>query len=490
MTFGHRSLLTLGLVGCLSIASERSSAVTIVGGAGAPVMVMDDCCKVILNPAPIVPLAAGGAAAGAVRTQILADFPGIPGANVVLGAAAPGTANIDVYGAVLYGLDIEVRYNDAIPGASWMYPPPFPGGMAPSYRFCQKITTNMPLGGVGGTYIDPRPNDDPGGLPLPYYETDREAGLASNGANGFGGYDLWFWDGPRRPCKNRHTSWMADWFIVSENRFTVPGADPMHVITIHDGFRYGFEIWPKKLYRRNLTLDDLILPIPDPIVIDWSNAVWTNNLMLTTTVGDTFPGGVLTPPPPPPFQVNIPDSWPPSNIAPDQIDFNASFTHPVNNQPATTSYTLKNLHDTNNLGENWTIDVPLLASPNQGNNLHVTVDLSKKLITVERFQPTTSRQLAMQNVLAADMLMNFNPGAHNLLDLGHRTFSLGVEAIEHPRGDINGDLVVNGLDIPGFVELLMSDPQDPDLLPFGDFDMSDSVTIDDIAGFVEAELNS
>lgn len=483
----NRRFWALATCTCALFAGERSFGIVIVGGAGAPVMVMDDCCKVILNPAPVVPLPAGGAAAAGLRAQILADFPGIGAANVALGAAAPGTATIDVYAAALYGLDIEVRYNDGVAGPSWSFPPPFPGGMAPSYRFSQKITTNMPLGGVGGMYIDPRPNDDPGGLPLPYYETDAEAARFSNGANGFGAYDLWFWDSPRRPCKNRHTTWTADWFVVSENRFTVPGADPLHVITVHDGFRYGFEIWPKKCYRRNLTLTDLILDLPI-VVVDWSPAIWTNNLMTPTLVGDTYPFGVMTPPSPPPSQVDIPDAWPPSNIAPDQIEFNANFIHPINKMPASTSYKLKNLHDTQNLGESWTIDVPLLASANQGNNLMVTVDLSKKLITVQRQQPTTNRQNALQNVLAAEMLMSFNPGAHNLIELGRRSFSLGVEAIEHPRGDTNGDGLVNGLDIPKFVELILSDSPDLDLLPFGDFDMSDSVTIDDIPGFVEAEL--
>lgn len=469
------------------IAGGPTSAVVIVGGAGAPVMVMDDCCKVILNPAPVVPLPAGGAAAAGLRAQILADYPVIPAGGVVLGAAAPGTATIDVYAAVLYGLDIEVRYNDGVPGPSWSFPPPFPGGMAPSYRFSQKITTNMPLGGVGGMYIDPRPNDDPGGMPLPYYETDREAARFSNGANGFGAYDLWFWDSPRRPCKNTHTTWMADWFIVSENRFTVPGADPLHVITVHDGFRYGFEIWPKKLYFRILDLFDVVIPLPD-IVVDWSPAVWTNNLMTPTTVGETYPGGVLTPPPPPPFQVTVGDTWPPSNIAPDQIQFGATFIHPGNGQPASTSYTLKNLHDPNNKGDNWNIDVPLLMSPTQGNHLQVTIDMSKKLIVVGRNQPTTDRQSALQNVLAAEMLMGFNPEAHNLVEIGRRSFNFQLTAIEHPRGDMTGDALVNGLDIQGFVDLLLSDEQDINLVPFGDFDMTDTVTIDDVPGFVDAQL--
>lgn len=482
----RRSILAMAV---LLLIAQPARPVVIVGGAGNPVMVMDDCCKVILNPAPVVPLAAGGAAAAALRAQILADFPVIPAGGVVLGAAAPGTATIDIYAAVLYGLDIEVRYDDGMPGATWSFPPPFPGGMAPSYRFSQKITTNMPLGGVGGMYIDPRPNDDPAGMPLPYYETDAEAARFSNGANGFGAYDLWFWDSPRRPCKNRHTTWTADWFIVSENRFTVPGADPLHVITVHDGFRYGFEIWPKKLYRRNLTLSDLIAPLPDPLV-DWSPAVWTNNLMTPTIVGETYPGGVITPPPPPPFQVTIDDAWPPSNVAPEQIQFNANYIHPINKQPASTMYLLKNLHDQSGLGESWSIPVPMLMSPELGNHLHVTMDLSKKLIVVSRNQPTTSRQIALQNVLVAEMLPGFNPNAHNLVVIGQRHFALTVEAIEHPRGDMNGDGLANALDIQGFVDQVMADPDDPDLLPFGDFDMSDSVTPEDVPGFVDALLNA
>lgn len=468
-----------------------ATAATINGGAGNPVMVMDDCCKVILNPAPVTPLPAGGAAAIAMRAQILADYPVIPGANVVVGAAAPGTLDIDVYAAVLYGCNIEVRYNDAVAGPSWKFPPPFPGGMAPSYRFSQKINTNMPLGGVGGMYIDPRPNDDPGGLPLPYYETDREAARFSNGANGFGGYDLWFWDKPRRPCKNTHTTWQADLFVVDENRFTVPGADPLHVITIHDGFRYGFEIWPKKLYRRNLTLSDLVVTT-GPTLVTWSQAMWTNNLMTPTVTGITYPGGIVLPPgpPPPPFVITHPDSWPPVNIAPDRIDFGTTFIHPILGVSASTDFHLVNLHDVNDLGDNWNITVPLLISPSAV-RLDVQVDLSKNLISVRDVStPTTSRQNLLNSVIAIDMFNTFDPSNFGLQVIGDRVFQFGLLAIEHPRGDMDGDQRVTGLDIQEFIHqmFLLPSNQDPNLVPFGDFNMDAQITPMDIDPFVAALL--
>jgi len=340
-------------------------------------------------------------------------------------------------------------------------------------------------------YIDPRPNDDPGGMPLPFYETDREAARFSNGANGFGAYDLWFWDKPRRPCKNTHTTWQGELFLASENLFVVPGA-PGYMITIHDGFRYGFEIWPKKLFARILTLTDTVLN-GMPTIATWSEATWTNNLMNTTTVGVTYPGGITTPPgpPPAPFVVTVPDTWPPSNIAPDAVQYAVNFQNPMNGVPSQTLYLLSNLHDMANQGDNWAIQVPLLMSQ-ETPALEVRVDLSKNLITViDRSQPpSTNRQNNYNAVIGVDMFTTFNPGQFNLQVGGMRILQFALTAIEHPRGDLNGDGAANGKDIKLFVDLCLMPPldQDPNLVPFGDFDMSASVTPADVPDFALALL--
>ncbi len=526
----------IGVVLLIVALAAPASAFMLVGGAGAPVMVMDDCCKVMLKPVPATYLPAGGADAMGQRATVLADYPGIAAANVVLGAAAPGTLTIDLYGAALYGADFIARYEDGAAGATWTFPPPFPGGMAPSYRWIQEINTNMPLGGPGGVYIDPRPNDDPGGLPLPYYWTDPEAMRHTNGVKAGGAYDLRFRDFPRRPCKNTHTTWCADLFLVSENRFTVPGADPLHVITIHDGVRWGFEIWPKKIGKRHLTLTETLTPLID---ISWSQADYFHNLMGTTYVATTYPGGIFTPAgmPPPPDQVVISDPWPPVNIPPDNIIFRADFFHPIIGQPAFVEIEILQL----DLVSSFPIVVPVVYSP-ADLNLQMKIDLTKDSVTVMSlpqlgsdccvphdspgcdnpqcasavcnadpfccdFQwdqlcadfaqqlcgplcapKTGNREDALNQTRAVDDWSAFNPAAHGLQIAGQATFELQIEFVEHPRGDMNGDLKVDGLDITKFAETLLDPAPDPNLVPFGDFDMTGTLDDLDIADFVDDGL--
>jgi len=455
----------------------------LVGGAGAPVMVMDDRCMVMLKPVPVTHLAAGGADAIAQRGTILADYAGIAPANVVVGGAAPGTLTIDLYEARLYGAGFIARYDDGVAGASWTLPPPVPGGAAPSYRWVQEINTNKPLGGAGGVYIDPRPNDDPGGLPLPYYWTDPEALGHSNGMKAGGTYDLRFRDFPNRHCANTHTSWTADLFLSSENLFTVPGADPMHVITIHDGVRWGFEIWPKKVGRRDLDFFDFVDSFLD---VFWSPADWATNLMGFTHMGTTFPGGVNTTPGiPNQDQLPILDVWPPVTLPPDQIFFGANFMHPDTGQQATVQVEIVQL----NLTSTTPIQVPVLFDlAGLAHNLEIKIDLSQDTIVVRAFAkvPPGDRQNELDLTLATADFTTFDPALHNLGVAGFRTFDLGLFFTEHPRGDLNGDLQVNGEDIQIFVDLLLDPVPDMNLVPFGDFTTDDAVTVDDIPDFVQA----
>lgn len=475
--------LKCSLLAALTVAilAVPSGAFVLIGGAGAPPMVMDDCCKVILVPDPVLYLPAAGADAAGQRATLLADYPLIAPANVVLGGAAPGTLTVDIYAAMLYGADFAARYNDGIPGPSWTFPPPLGGG--PSYRFIQEINTNMPLGGPGSPYIDPRPNDDPGGLPLPYYWTDGEAAARTNGVNGFGAYDIRFSDAPRRDCKNTHTTWFADLFIVDENRFTVPGIDPLHVITIHDGVRWGFEIWPKKLFARIMALIDSVFSSID---VTWSPAVWAHDLMGLTTVGQTYPGGIFSSPTitPPPSMITIPDTWPPTNYPPNMINFSASFMNPFSGLPAQVDIELVQL----SLVSVAPIQVPALASP-MTDHLRVRIDLSKDSITVRDANiHATDRQNMYNAVITNQQWSTFSPGPM-LQIVGMRQFDFSLTPDEYPRGDMNGNRLVDGDDIKVWVATLLDPSPDPNLLPFGDFTMDDEIMMEDAPGMVDALLH-
>ncbi|GMU34004.1 MAG: hypothetical protein AMXMBFR20_18760 [Planctomycetia bacterium] len=59
-----------------------------------------------------------------------------------------------------------------------------------------------------------------------------------------------------------------------------------------------------------------------------------------------------------------------------------------------------------------------------------------------------------------------------------------------PAGDMNGDGAANGLDIAPFVEVLLGSVPSSCQTASGDFDESQSVTIDDVGGFVAALVGS
>jgi hypothetical protein len=279
----------------LQACAAKTWGFSIVDNSTGPVMAMNPWCKSVLDPVPVAPLAAGGADAAGQRATILADFPGIPPGQIVLGAAAPGTLTIDDYFAWVRGdaggAHLTARYDDGDGVSDWT----LPGGANPSYRWIQEINTNKPLGGPGAPYIDPRPGDDvkQGALlELPYYWTDPEAiGRFTNGpaANPF---DLKFSDTPSRPC-NMFVNWEADLFIVTENRFTYPQLDPLHVITIHDGIRWGFELTPKQQKISRVRMSDTILTtVPIPTV--WGPGIAETQQFGTNTIGQLHAGGVVT----------------------------------------------------------------------------------------------------------------------------------------------------------------------------------------------------
>jgi hypothetical protein len=226
------------------------------------------------------------------RASILAQFPGIPAAQVVVGAAAPGTLTIDSYFAWVRGqvggAQIVTRYDDGDGVADWFIPAPG----TPSYRWIQEINTNKPLGGAGVPYIDPRPGDDVkqgAAFELPYYWTDREAiGRYTNGAN----FDLRFFDRPSRAC-DQWVTWRAELFITTENNFTYPQTDATHVITIHDGVRWGYDLFPTlaKLYELYVT-DIVMAETATPMT--WGEGTGQTQQFATQTAVTLHPGGVDT----------------------------------------------------------------------------------------------------------------------------------------------------------------------------------------------------
>ncbi len=87
------------------------------------------------------------------------------------------------------------------------------------YRWIQVITTDAPIHpAAGNSYVDPWPNDDPLGIPNPYYWTDGEAADA-NISSPFGTPSAAFSDGPRRPKEEippnpDPTTWHAELILV------------------------------------------------------------------------------------------------------------------------------------------------------------------------------------------------------------------------------------------------------------------------------------
>jgi hypothetical protein len=275
-----------------ALGAPGTFAITIVDNSTGPVVDANIHCTSILNPAPVTALAAGGAAAMGQRATLLAQFPGIAGAQVVLGAAAPGTYTIDSYYAWVKGqvggAHITCRYDDGDGVPDWN----LPGGAGASYRWVQEINTNVPLGGAGSPYIDPRPGDDVkqgAAAELPYYWTDKEAtGPFTNGVN----FDLLMSDTPRRPCTT-FVTWRADLFVITENNFTYPQADGTHVITIHDGFRWGFDLIPTiwKWYFIHVTD---VIESTSKVPLDWGPGIGHTQQFGTQTAVNLHPGGVFT----------------------------------------------------------------------------------------------------------------------------------------------------------------------------------------------------
>ncbi|HEY6563047.1 MAG TPA: hypothetical protein VIY86_01000 [Pirellulaceae bacterium] len=283
------------LAGVVAASVHPLWAFSIVDNSTGPMMDMNLWCKSVLDPHPVTYLAAGGASAMGQRATLLADFPGIAPGQVVLGAAAPGTLTIDQYYAWVSGdaggAGLLARYDDGDGVSDWV----LPGGPNPSYRWVQEINTNKPLGGAGSPYIDPRPGDDVkqgAAAELPYYWTDKEAINKHTNGPVANPYDLRFSDEPSRPC-NMMVDWEADLFIVSENNFTYPTLDPTHVITIHDGIRWGFELTPKLLKLSIQQIIDTIRSVT-PIPTLWTTGIAETQQFGTATLATLHAGNVTT----------------------------------------------------------------------------------------------------------------------------------------------------------------------------------------------------
>ena len=76
----------------LVLLLTQARAFTLTDNSTGPVIASAPCCSSILDPLTIQYLPANGAGASGHRATLLNDF---PGANVVLGGAAPGTLFID-----------------------------------------------------------------------------------------------------------------------------------------------------------------------------------------------------------------------------------------------------------------------------------------------------------------------------------------------------------------------------------------------------------
>jgi hypothetical protein len=191
-----------------------------------------------LNPAlplylPVNALA--GSAQTRMVNTLVADFPGWTFVQSVL--PLNGTLNVDVLKATIFaphvgGLDIEARYNRAVTD-------PALGRL----HFAQLIDTNVPLGGAGNPYIDPRPNDDTS----PFYWTydpflaDEHDVHESGGANGFGAFDMEFLDEPKRTCASHPSmcTWRGDLFMTEMTAYNAQTGTG--TVYVYDGIRYGFD---------------------------------------------------------------------------------------------------------------------------------------------------------------------------------------------------------------------------------------------------------
>ena len=434
----------IGLVICFW--SNIASGFVVVDNSTGPVMSMNPWCKSILDPVPVTPLAAGGADAAGQRATILADFPGIPPGQVVLGGAAPGTLTIDDYFAWVRGdaggAHLTARYDDGDGVSDWT----LPGGGNPSYRWIQEINTNKPLGGAGSPYIDPRPGDDvkQGALfELPYYWTDREAlGRYTNGpaANSF---DLQFSDTPSRPC-NMFVDWEADLFVVTENRFTYPQADPLHVVTIHDGIRWGFELTPKQQKTSRVRVRDTI-QTNVPLTTVWSPGIAETQQFGANTIGQLHAGGVVTNVPGQVITDALETSVPMDFGLLRNYTFETSVEGPNNSQQQVFINALDE-YASPLAGPDmmeFNVNVPVFFHP-LGAQLSVTIHMGKDLLVIVDETMASTQRSNPEALLYAGSYRDFDPFSIGLQVVGQRLLNFNVIGI---TGDFDGNGSYDCIDI-------------------------------------------
>jgi len=181
-----------------------------------------------LSPLPLV-YVAPGADPALIPELVAGDTPfGAVGWGFAWGPPLNGDLLIDLYASTFVGVhqsgaEIDIRYNRA-------------PGDPENLRWIQIIETSAPLNGAVPPYIDPFPNDDPPPPPgLPFYWTEAEHALHSNGVNPNGPFDLHFHDLSNRSHPPTSLQWwMATLYLVSWN-----GLDP-GIVVIHDGITWGW----------------------------------------------------------------------------------------------------------------------------------------------------------------------------------------------------------------------------------------------------------
>jgi hypothetical protein len=438
------AVVAVALVGALG--SPGTFGANIVDNSAGPAVDANIHCTSLLNPAPVTALAAGGASAMGQRATLLAQFAGIPGGQVVLGAAAPGTFTIDSYFAWVRGqvggAHLTCRYDDGDGVPDWM----LPGGGNPSYRWVQEINTNKPLGGAGSPYIDPRPGDDVkqgATFQLPYYWTDPEAiKRFTNGVN----YDLLMRDTPRRPC-DQFVTWRSDLFIVTENNFTYPQADPTHVITIHDGFRWGFDLIPTLAKYYHLVVTDVI-ESTTTVPLIWGEGTGETQQFGTQSPVTLHAGGVATVSP-----VLIPDT---QDVQPDlEFGLLTDYTYDVfEGKDSHLSVYVNDLDDplsplaASDAPILFALDIPVIGTPTV-QEMSMTLNLSEDLLVIiDENQPVRT-----DNALYVGPFSKFDPLAEGFDVLGVRHLQVFSDIVTACPWDCQD--VPNGqVDVPDFLAIL------------------------------------
>jgi hypothetical protein len=224
----------------LACAPAGVQAITIVNPLPANYDLSDtgaDGDTVTLNPVLPVYLPTNilpGSPQSRMVGQLQAEFPGWNFVQQILPLS--GTLTIDKLDAQIFaphhgGLDIEARYTR--------------GALDPalgSLHFAQLIDTNVPLGGAGNPYIDPRPNDDM----APFYWTFTPPLIEhmqheTGGNNAFGAFDMEFLDEPSRMCRMHPDSitWRGDLFLTQLVNYNIQAQTG--TVHVYDGIRYGFD---------------------------------------------------------------------------------------------------------------------------------------------------------------------------------------------------------------------------------------------------------